>query len=174
MVSLSSHCLLLFPPIFSSSLLFWANGHTESSRNTDNNTLALQLLGEVDLVAGGVLDEDIQVGDSVSLLDECGRSLVEERGLGANARNASSETTSGKHCGRIGGIEIEQSEVLKNSKNSERGKKGSDGAPGISSWPASAPASAPAPIFIRALTITHNSLLSSMPSMPPTNHKGPL
>jgi len=67
---------------------------TECCRNTDNNTLARKLLGEVDLVTGGAFDQ-VNVGNGVSLLDERGCGTVERRDTGA--RDASSETTSGEH-----------------------------------------------------------------------------
>lgn len=67
---------------------------TECCRNTDNDTLARKLLGEVDLVTWGAFDQ-VNVGDGVSLLDERGRGAVERRHTGA--RDTSSETTSGEH-----------------------------------------------------------------------------
>lgn len=74
---------------------------TESSGDANNNTLALELLGEVDLVAGGVLNKDVQVRDSIALLDEGRRGLVEEGGLGPDAGNVDSEAASGEHRGEI-------------------------------------------------------------------------
>lgn len=71
--------------------------HTEGCGDTDNNTLALELLGEVDLVAWGVLDEDIEVGDSVALLHEGGTGAVEEGALGGGAGNRGGQTAGGEH-----------------------------------------------------------------------------
>ena len=67
---------------------------TECCGNTDNDTLARKLLGEVDLVTGRAFDQ-VNVGDGVTLLDEGGRGAVERRDTGA--RNTSSKTTSGEH-----------------------------------------------------------------------------
>lgn len=69
---------------------------TEGSGGTNDHGLVLDLLGQVDLVARGVLDQDVKVGDSIALLHESGRGAVEEGSLRANARNVC-ETTSGEH-----------------------------------------------------------------------------
>lgn len=65
---------------------------TESRRGANDDTLALDLLGEVDFVAGRVLDE-VKVGDGVALLHEGGRRRVE----GPRTGNLSRKSTSGKH-----------------------------------------------------------------------------
>lgn len=70
---------------------------TESGGNADDDTLSLQLLGQVDLVAGGVLDQDVEIGDGVSLLNESRRGAVEQRPLRQGAGDGS-ETTSSEHC----------------------------------------------------------------------------
>ena len=74
-----------------------SDSRTESCGDTDDYTLALQLIGEVDLVAGGVLDE-VQAGNGVALLDESGRGAVKESSLGARAGKVGGETTCSKHC----------------------------------------------------------------------------
>lgn len=73
--------------------------HTEGRRGANDDTLALDLLGEVDLVTGGVLNQDVQVGDGVALLDEGGRGVMEESSLRPHARDVRSETAGGKHIG---------------------------------------------------------------------------
>lgn len=72
---------------------------TEGSWSSDDNTLVLDLLGQVDFVSGGVLDEAIEVGDGVALLHECGRGAVEEGGLRANAGHVGCEAAGGEHDG---------------------------------------------------------------------------
>lgn len=72
--------------------------HTESGGDANDDSLALQLLGEVDLVAGGVLDQDIEIGDGIALLNKRRDGVVEKRPLGQDARNASGQTASGEHC----------------------------------------------------------------------------
>lgn len=86
--------------------LCFGQSRTESSRDTDDDTLALDLLGQVDLVAGRVLHQDIQVGDGVALLDEGRRGVMEERGLGPDAGELSSETASGEHSEMYIGSEV--------------------------------------------------------------------
>lgn len=72
--------------------------HTKSSWNTDNNTLASQFFGDVDLVAGRVFDE-VDVGDGIADFDKGWASRVEEGGLGAEgARHGSCEAAGGEHC----------------------------------------------------------------------------
>lgn len=71
--------------------------HTESCGDTDDNALALELLGEVDLVARGVLDQHVQIGNGISLLHKGGCSVVEEGGLGTHTREVGSDTTSSEH-----------------------------------------------------------------------------
>lgn len=73
--------------------------HTESSRRANNDTLALDLLGKVDLVTGGILDQHVEVRNGVSLLHEGGSGLVEEGPLGDGTGEAGCETTSGEHDG---------------------------------------------------------------------------
>jgi hypothetical protein len=70
---------------------------TESSWNTDNDTLASQFFGDVDLVAGRVFDE-IDVGDGIADFDKGWASRVEEGGLGAeSARHGGCEAARGEH-----------------------------------------------------------------------------
>ena len=69
---------------------------TEGSWGANDDSLILDLLGQVDLVAGGVLDQDIQVGDGVALLHERGRGAVEEGCLRANAGDVGCDTA-GEH-----------------------------------------------------------------------------
>lgn len=76
---------------------------TEGRRNTDDNGLALDLLGEVDLVTGGVLDEHIEIGDGVAFLNEGGSGVVEEGTLRQGAGKTGGETASGEHGGRCRG-----------------------------------------------------------------------
>lgn len=79
---------------------------TEGSGSADDHSLALDLLGEIDLVAGRVLDEDVQVGNGVALLDEVPGGAV--KGGGPNAGDAGCDTAS-EHDGSIGdyGVGIE-------------------------------------------------------------------
>lgn len=79
---------------------------TEGSGSADDHSLALDLLGEIDLVAGRVLDEDVQVGNGVALLDEVPGGAVE--GGGPDAGDVGCDTAS-EHHGSIGdyGIGIE-------------------------------------------------------------------
>ena len=70
---------------------------TESSWNTDNDTLASQFFGDVDLVAGRVFDE-IDVGDGIADFDKGWASRVEEGGLGAEgARHGGCEAARDEH-----------------------------------------------------------------------------
>lgn len=69
---------------------------TEGSGSANDDSLALDLLGQIDLVAGGVLDQDVEVGDSVALLHERGRGAVEEGCLRANAGDVGCDTA-GEH-----------------------------------------------------------------------------
>lgn len=58
--------------------------HTEGCRHTDDQRLArAELLGHVDLVAGRALDEDIEVRDCVTDLDEGAGGGVEATGCEA-------------------------------------------------------------------------------------------
>lgn len=58
--------------------------HTEGCRHTDDQRLAhAELLGHVDIVAGRALDEDIEVGDCVTGLDEGAGGGVEATGCEA-------------------------------------------------------------------------------------------
>jgi hypothetical protein len=79
---------------------------TEGSGSADDHSLALDLLGEIDLVAGRVLDEDVQVGNGVALLDEVPGGAVE--GGGPDAGDVGCDTAS-EHDGSIGdyGVGIE-------------------------------------------------------------------
>lgn len=67
---------------------------TECCGDTNDDTLARKLFGEVDLVTRGVLDK-VNAGDGVALLDECGCGAVE--GSNTGARDAGCETTSSEH-----------------------------------------------------------------------------
>ena len=73
--------------------------HTEGCGDADNDALALELVGEVDLVTGRVLNKDIKVGDGVSLLDESWGSVVEQGPLRQGAGNASGDTAGSEHDG---------------------------------------------------------------------------
>lgn len=70
---------------------------TEGSWGSNDNALVLDLLGQVDLVSGGVLDETVEVGDGVALLHEYGRRTVEEGGLRANAWHVGCDAAGGEH-----------------------------------------------------------------------------
>lgn len=70
---------------------------TKGGRSANDNTLVLDLLGQVDLVTRGVFDEDVEVGEGVALLNEGRGGVVEEGALGERAREGGSETTSGEH-----------------------------------------------------------------------------
>lgn len=72
-------------------------GRTKGGWNTDNDTLPLQLLCEIDFVARRVLDQ-LDIGNGISDLDECRTSRVEKRRLGAEcARHSSCEAACSKH-----------------------------------------------------------------------------
>lgn len=73
-------------------------GGAEGGRSANDNSLVLDLLGQVDLVTGGVLDQDVQAGDGVALLHERGRGAVEEGCLRANAGDIGCDTA-GEHDG---------------------------------------------------------------------------
>ena len=70
---------------------------TKGSRRANDNTLALNLLGEVDLVTRGVLDQDVEIRNGVALLDESRTGVVEESTLGEGAREGVSNTASSEH-----------------------------------------------------------------------------
>lgn len=106
------------------SRLCFGQSRTESSRDTDDDTLALDLLGQVDLIAGRVLHQDVQVGDAVALLDEGGRGVMEKRGLGPDAGELSSETASGEHSERYIGSESYVGEELKRAWREKKWKTG--------------------------------------------------
>lgn len=74
-----------------------SSGPTKGSGSTNNNTLALDLLGEIDLVSGGVFDQDVKVRNGVALLDESRSGVVEESALGESAGERGSDTTSSEH-----------------------------------------------------------------------------
>ena len=72
--------------------------HTESCRHTDDQRLAdAQLVGHVDLVAGRALDEDIEVGDCVTDLDE---------GAGGGVEAARCEAAGGIESQSAGGVGV--------------------------------------------------------------------
>lgn len=72
--------------------------HTESCRYTDDQGLAdTELLGHVNLVAGRALDEDIEVGDCVTGLNE-------RAGRGVEA--AGCEAASGSESQAAGGVGV--------------------------------------------------------------------
>lgn len=75
--------------------------HTEGCGNTDNDAFALEFIGEVDLVTGGVLNQDIKIRDGVPFLDESWSSVVEQGPLGEGAGYTSGETAGGEHDGRV-------------------------------------------------------------------------
>lgn len=77
------------------------SSRTEGGGSANDNSLVLDLLGQVDLVTGGVLDQDVQVGDGVALLHERGRGAVEERCLRADAGDVGCNTA-GEHDGFSG------------------------------------------------------------------------
>lgn len=70
---------------------------TKSSRGPDNDALSFDLLGKIDLVARGVLSQDLEVRDRVAFLDEGRRGVVEEGSLGPGGRNAGCETAGSEH-----------------------------------------------------------------------------
>lgn len=78
---------------------FVTSSRTEGSWGTDDHGLVLDLLGQIDLVAGGVLDQDVQVGNGIALLHERGRGAVEEGSLRANAGKVGGEAAGGEHFG---------------------------------------------------------------------------
>lgn len=72
--------------------------HTESCRHTDDQRLSdAELLGHVDLVAGRALDEDIEVGDCVTDLDE---------GAGGGVEAAGCEAAGGIEGQSAGGVGV--------------------------------------------------------------------
>ena len=71
--------------------------HTKGGRNTNNKTFSLELLGQIDFVAWGIFNEDIQIWYSVALLDESGRGVVEESGLSPHARDAGYDLAYSEH-----------------------------------------------------------------------------
>lgn len=76
----------------------WKQVHTESSRSADNDTLALNLLGKVNLVARGVLSQNFEIRDGIALLDESRRGVVEKSRLGPGGGDAGCEAASGEHA----------------------------------------------------------------------------
>lgn len=71
---------------------------TESSWGADDDTLlSLELLGQVDLVSGGSLDQDVEVGQRVTGLDESSSSVVEECPLRTCTREGGGETSGCEH-----------------------------------------------------------------------------
>lgn len=79
--------------------LSWQWEHTECGGSTNDDTLALDLLGKVNLVARRVLNQDVEIRDGVSFLDEGRCSVVEESPLGQGARKGGSEAASSEHDG---------------------------------------------------------------------------
>jgi len=59
---------------------------TKGSRDADDNTLVLEFLGDVDLVAGRGLDE-VDVGDGVADLHTRARRRLEAAGCAKGARS---------------------------------------------------------------------------------------
>lgn len=71
--------------------------HTVSGGDTDDDTFTLELLGKVDLVSWRVLNQDVEVWDRISLLDECRCSLVEQGPLAESAGSARSKAAGSEH-----------------------------------------------------------------------------
>jgi hypothetical protein len=70
--------------------------HTEGSRDTDDDALALELLGDVDLVARRGLDE-LDVGNGIANLDIGTGRRLEGTGSAKGARGGCCESAGGKH-----------------------------------------------------------------------------
>ena len=70
--------------------------HTEGGRDTDDDALALKLLGDVDLVARRGLDE-LNVGDGIANLDIGTGRRLEGTGSAKGARGGCCESAGGKH-----------------------------------------------------------------------------
>lgn len=70
---------------------------TKSGRHPDDHTIAFDLLGQIDLVARGVLSQDLQVRDGVAFLDEGRRGPVEEGRLGSCGGNTRGEAAGSEH-----------------------------------------------------------------------------
>ena len=79
--------------------LSWQWEHTECGGCANDDTLALDLLGKVNLVARRVLNQDVEIRDGVSFLDEGRSGVVEEGPLGQGAREGGSEAASSEHDG---------------------------------------------------------------------------
>lgn len=70
--------------------------HTEGCRHADNDALALELLGNVDFVAGRGLDE-LNVGDGIANLDICTGRRLEGASSAKGARGGCHESAGGEH-----------------------------------------------------------------------------
>jgi hypothetical protein len=70
--------------------------HTEGGRDTDDDALALKLLGDVDLVARRGLDE-LDVGDGIANLDIGTGRRLEGTGSAKGARGGCRESAGGEH-----------------------------------------------------------------------------
>jgi hypothetical protein len=70
--------------------------HTEGGRHTDDDALALKLLGDVDLVAGRGLDE-LNVGDGIANLDIGTGRRLEGTGSAKGTRGGGRESAGGEH-----------------------------------------------------------------------------
>lgn len=86
------------------------NSRTEGGWGANDNSLALDLLGEVDFVAGRVLDQNVQVRNGVALLDEAARCAVE--GGGADAGKVGGNAAGEHNCDSIQDSENEIIEVV--------------------------------------------------------------
>lgn len=73
--------------------------HTESCRGANNHTLSLEFLGQVDLVTGRALDQDVKVRERVSNLDEGRPGVMEQCPLSMDARKGGGKTLSCEHGG---------------------------------------------------------------------------
>ena len=73
---------------------------TEGSRDTDDNALALKLLGDVDLVARRGLDK-LNVGDGIANLDIGTGRRLEGTGSAKGTRGGCHESAGGEHGGGL-------------------------------------------------------------------------
>lgn len=74
----------------------WYQQHTEGGRHTDDDALALKLLGDVDLVARRGLDK-LNVGDGIANLDISTGRRLEGTGSAKGTRGDCCESTGGEH-----------------------------------------------------------------------------
>jgi hypothetical protein len=84
--------------------------HTEGGRHTDDDALALELLGDVDLVARRGLDK-LNVGDGIANLDIGTGRRLEGTGSAKGTRGGCHESAGGEHGGglcvvRVRGIDL--------------------------------------------------------------------